>query len=488
MPLGRWYPGSRGDRPLWTSGPCRLLLVLVVTGVVAGGSASAGTTALARLALVGAASCGVPGVSSARAGARPLTVSPDGDGRADCARIVVDVRRPGTLELLVARRKPKPGVEHRVRLEVEPGRRTVAWHPTAETAQRTYVTRVSHVGRNGVRTTVRGPVVRVRMLATWFERASYPSGATARLHVDTGRGRVRYEVVDALTGRRVGPPRALAAGRAEEPRAVRLGRWRSGVYLFRFTAASGAQSTAALVVRSAGRPRERVAVVMPTFTWQAYNFLDADADGVGDTWYADAGHGTAALDRPYQFDGLPPHFEAYDLPFLRWLGTTGRRAEILSDEDIDAMKDGADLARRFDLLVFPGHHEYVTDHSYDVIERYRDLGGNLAFLTADALHWRIRLDGSTMTRLEAWRRIGRPEARLVGVQYRASDGGRARRPYVVRDVAAAPWLFVDTGLEVGDTFGPASGIEISGTASSSPRRTACSPRSLPSTGAGARHR
>jgi hypothetical protein len=34
------------------------------------------------------------------------------------------------------------------------------------------------------------------------------------------------------------------------------------------------------------------------------------------------------------------------------------------------------------LIIFPGHHEYVTKAEYDAVERYRDLGGNLAFLAA----------------------------------------------------------------------------------------------------------
>ena len=31
---------------------------------------------------------------------------------------------------------------------------------------------------------------------------------------------------------------------------------------------------------------QRVAVVLPTLTWQAYNFRDDDGDGSADSWYA----------------------------------------------------------------------------------------------------------------------------------------------------------------------------------------------------------
>ena len=43
----------------------------------------------------------------------------------------------------------------------------------------------------------------------------------------------------------------------------------------------------------------RVAVVVPTNTWQAYNFRDVDGDGVGDTWYADPHIPCVDLRRPY---------------------------------------------------------------------------------------------------------------------------------------------------------------------------------------------
>ena len=42
-----------------------------------------------------------------------------------------------------------------------------------------------------------------------------------------------------------------------------------------------------------------VAIVLPTFTWQAYNFHDDDGDGRGDTWYNWRTR-VARLGRPYE--------------------------------------------------------------------------------------------------------------------------------------------------------------------------------------------
>ena len=48
--------------------------------------------------------------------------------------------------------------------------------------------------------------------------------------------------------------------------------------------------------------------------------------------------------------------------------------------------------------MFPGHHEYVTTREYDVIERYRDLGGNLMFLSANNFFWRVVRHGQLVAK------------------------------------------------------------------------------------------
>ena len=58
---------------------------------------------------------------------------------------------------------------------------------------------------------------------------------------------------------------------------------------------------------------------MPTNTWQAYNFRDADGNGWGDTWYAKGAQSTAALGRMFIRRGVPPQWRKYDVGFLRWL-------------------------------------------------------------------------------------------------------------------------------------------------------------------------
>ena len=39
------------------------------------------------------------------------------------------------------------------------------------------------------------------------------------------------------------------------------------------------------------------------------------------------------------------------------------------------VEGGSELATAYDLIVFPGHHEYVTTHEYNVVERYGTWAG-----------------------------------------------------------------------------------------------------------------
>ena len=136
---------------------------------------------------------------------------------------------------------------------------------------------------------------------------------------------------------------------------------------------------------------------------------------------------------------------------------------MVADDDLEAFGSGDELRALYDLVVFPGHSEYMTGHAYDVVERFRDLGGRLIFLSANNFFWRVDKQGTKMTRVRLWRTEGRPEARLIGAQYRANDDGRRQGAYTVVAAEAAPWLFDKTGLATGSTFGETVGgygIEI----------------------------
>src|SRR5207302_611545 len=85
-----------------------------------------------------------------------------------------------------------------------------------------------------------------------------------------------------------------------------------------------------------------------------------------------------ALDRPFANRGVPPKVNRYEIPFLIWMERAKLTADFLSEQDLWQLESGDELAARYDLIVFPGHTEYVSTHEYDLIDQYRDAGGALA--------------------------------------------------------------------------------------------------------------
>jgi hypothetical protein len=463
-----------------------LLLALLVGATTAAARApSASAPALSGLGI------GNGGRPFAGDGRRLTTISPNGDGYRDRAVIAFRLDRPALVRMTISQAKPDPRVLYTVSRRLAPGRHHFVWAPPENTAPRTYYARFALVSPDGRRRTYSASpavnwssshtiVVRVRGIDAAFGRASYRQGERASLSIATDARRLTLQVlragrarVDAVDpGAEVGDPIALNwSGRRDRTQrvGVPIGEWQSGVYFARLTSEDGRVGYAPFVVRPERLGAHRVAVVVPTFSWQAYNLWDESGDGFGETWYAAWRHRTVRLGRPFLNYGIPPRFRRYDTPFLRWLVLADQEVDYLSEADV-AGTTGDALARAYRLVVFPGHHEYVTRSLYDAVERYRDRGGNLMFLSANNFFWKVVRRGSLLERTAQWRNLMRPEAGVLGVQYRGNDQGQLRAPYVVRNTAAGRWIFADTELKPGSRFGMC-GIEIDGTAPISPRST-----------------
>jgi hypothetical protein len=302
-----------------------------------------------------------------------------------------------------------------------------------------------------------------------FAERSYSPGTIATLRFRGSAAGIVIRIYHAGAGHD-GPLQGAPVGAATpigrtSRFAVKLGAWPSGFYYAQVVTPGRGTWYAPFVLRPEHLGAHRTLVVLPTNTWQAYNFED------NDSWYEDSSVRTIDLTRPFIDGGVPPHYHGYDRGFLRWLALTHRQVDFLSDDDLDRIPRGDDLARAYDLIVFPGHEEYVTGHEYDLIERYRDLGGNLAFLSANDFFYKVVKRGSLMDGRWRWRDLGRPEAALVGAQYVDWNHGRyPNRPFIVTGVGQVPWFFRGTGLHDGDTFG-IYGIEVDARSSESPPAT-----------------
>jgi N,N-dimethylformamidase beta subunit-like, C-terminal len=422
------------------------------------------------------------------------TVSPNGDGFRDQAIVHFRLARPARVRMdVVATNMVRAGkggtsvIWHVSRLFAG-GPGTLTWRPARSTQPRTYILRL-HVGSRvygayGPHSGQNAPVVRVQGIDAAFTRRSYAPGESAELRLATDAQVLRLQVFayqspgrpseqDVRTSglAKTGPIRIDWSAHRDRPallRVVRAGDWPSGLYFVRATASDGRVGYAPFIVRPRALGTHRVAVVLATNTWAAYNFEDADGDGWGDSWYVTGRHRSVDLERPFLDFGVPFRFHDWDLEFIAWLNRSGHAVDFLSDDDLDRVTSGDELAQRYDLVVFPGHEEYVTRHEYDVIERYRDVGGNLAFLAANNLYRRVDRVAETLVRRAPWRDLGRPESAVVGVQYVGSNNGTRQAGYTVTGATGASWAFADTGLADGDVFGR-YGIEIDARTPASPR-------------------
>ena len=246
---------------------------------------------------------------------------------------------------------------------------------------------------------------------------------------------------------------------------LRLGNWPSGLYYAKVVAPKGGSWYAPFVLRPRRLGTSSVLVVLPTNTWQAYNFED------GDSWYEHSDVHRIDLSRPFVDGGVPPHYLHYDRGFIRWLTLHHYEPDFLSDDDFDRIGSVATLARDYRLIVFSGHEEYTTSHEYGLAEGYRNRGGHLAFLSANDFFYKVIKHGNTMDGRWRWRDLGRPEAALVGAQYVGWNEDRyANRPFHITGVHKAPWLFAGTGLHNGSSFGT-YGIEVDSRTPASPHGT-----------------
>jgi len=465
----------------------------------AAGAVSVGLLPKAARAAVEAPTLQTLSVESGRrfAGDRRLlaTVSP-GSWERRMATIRFRLDRAARVHL-EAVRKGQGGerVVWEARAKLPAGPHRFRWQPGPKVVPGTYLMRMTVEGGGGRRVyggrrpavaiRSRAAVVRVLGVEAAFVVRSYDAGTAARMRVSVDAERFSAQFFragpeaentnrpDEMKGVPVSDPVTIDWRQNRDRPAtawLKLGDWPTGLYFAKLTTNDGRIGFAPVIVRAPATSTSRVAVVLPTNTWQSYNFADADGDGWGDTWYA-GGSPPVQLDRPYLQRGVPPYYRRYDLPFLRWLHWTGRTPDYLAEEDVEASGSGEALRARYDLVVYPGHTEYVTQREFDVVERYRDLGGNLIFLSANNFFWKVERRGREIRRVKLWRDLGRPEARLLGTQYRANDNGTRQGSFVVQGADAVPWAFAGTGLGNGSLLGVevgGYGIEIDATTPDSP--------------------
>ncbi len=209
-----------------------------------------------------------------------------------------------------------------------------------------------------------------------------------------------------------------------------------------------------------------VALVSPVTTWQAYNAwggysLYEGPSGDRESW-------AVSFDRPYNGATGANDYRTAAIPVIVRAERTGEPLSYFTNVDLHTRPGSLDGARGY---VSMGHDEYWTPTMRAEVMRARDAGTNLAFLGANTMYWRVRLEdrptGSARVvvgyrnsaHLDPWRDVrpaeatsrfrdapvARPEHDLLGVQYECY-------PVDVDLVVASPrwWGFRGTGVRRGD--------------------------------------
>ena len=175
--------------------------------------------------------------------------------------------------------------------------------------------------------------------------------------------------------------------------------WRSGVYLVKLTAQSGAQSYVLFVVRTAD-PKP-VLVVLPTLTYQAYN----PWGGASLYGWSGAPAGRAyfvGYDRPFSKGWGAGGFFSLDFPLIVWLEDHGYTPAYATDVDVS---NNPSLVTGARAVILSGHGEYWTAALHDAMDAAQAAGVSLLNMGANAAWWQVRLERNS---------AGAPDRRIVG--------------------------------------------------------------------------
>lgn len=247
--------------------------------------------------------------------------------------------------------------------------------------------------------------------------------------------------------------------------------WPSGLYAARLEGQGGLRRLIPFTVRPAA-PSSSVAVLLPTFTYLAYNFWN------GHNQYTVGESGrqrTMSLLAPqHQFPiaapGLYDHTWWSDQLLMRWMSREGIAFDLFEDQDLHL---SGDWLLDYQTLVLPTHPEYWTETMRTNLIEWLGTGGRLIYTGGNGLFERIVFDPATAAATfrrasdgtrDYYREAGLPESQILGVAYDPSSFGQ----FAAYRVAQNHPLLAGTGLATGDIFGtsgyngPAAGWEADG--------------------------
>ena len=271
-------------------------------------------------------------------------------------------------------------------------------------------------------------------------RSQRPAGTAVGLKVSTSAGRATGcgPTGSAATGAEAAPRcgsrrRSAAAaagpglparrdphrGRAVAPDlTIDTTGWEPGFYVLKLRTGIGWHTQVPYVVSSPSAAGT-VALVAPVTTWQAYNPGAATASTTARPATAAAGRSASTVrttGRPAPTTTAPPRCRSWSGP-----RSSASRCRYYTNVDLDQRPALLAGARGYVSL---GHDEYWTPAMRDAVTRARDAGTNLAFLGANTMYWRIRLEDRDTGPARWWWATG-----TTRTSTRCATSGPPRRPH-----------------------------------------------------------
>lgn len=164
--------------------------------------------------------------------------------------------------------------------------------------------------------------------------------------------------------------------------------WIPGMYLLRLVGDNGAEWLVPLVVRSPDA-QGRIVFIMSDLTWQAYNMWGGRSAYTGPGGFADRSR-AVSFSRPYLNGSGTGKYLGYEHPVVVLAERLGIPVSYVAATDL---ADGAEEPLRgAEGVVSLGHNEYWTRPERDAVTRARDAGADLAFLGANTMYWRVRVE------------------------------------------------------------------------------------------------
>lgn len=247
--------------------------------------------------------------------------------------------------------------------------------------------------------------------------------------------------------------------------------WPGGSYLLRVVGDNGAEWLVPLVLRDpdvAGK----LMVVIPDTTLQAYNAWGGRSAYGGPGGFADRSR-AVSYSRPYDKEAGSGWYLGLAQPVVRLAEKLELPTTYVAASDLDG---GTATMSGAEGVVMLGHDEYWTLKRRVDTEAARDDGTDLAFLGANTMYWRIRVEKgpSGLRQITIYKDAGEDpvSGEKTTVRFRDDPAGKAERSLIGMDYECYPakgvysvvdpefFLFRETGVSSQDQLAGIVDIEV----------------------------